>query len=124
MNVAVDDAIVAAGDLCHVDQLYQEFNVLGTNPLDQLSIIVNSLLQQRPSFHVLVSNEMADLTIVDNHGVLIFIHSHVHGTNGALIARSTPEDSSQAHWFSLWLNSMLTQTYGVGMSICSISYVC
>ena len=85
--MAVDDAIVAAGDLCHVDQLYQEFNVFGTNPLDQLSIIVNSLLQQRPSFHVLVSNEMTDLTIVDNHGVLIFIHSHVHGTNGALIAR-------------------------------------
>ena len=67
-GVMVDDAIVAAGDLCQVDKLYQEFNVFGTNPLDQLSIIVNSLLQQRPSFHVLVFNEMADLIIVMQYG--------------------------------------------------------
>ena len=70
VNVAVDDAIVAAGDLCQVDQLYREFNVFGANPLDQLRTDVNALLQQRPSFHVFISNGMADLIIVDSHGVL------------------------------------------------------
>lgn len=68
--MAVDEAIIAAGDLCQVDQVYKEYNVFGANPLDQLRTVVNSLLQQRPSYHVFVSCEMADLLIVDSHGVI------------------------------------------------------
>lgn len=34
INVAVDDAIDAAGDHCHVSGILHEYNVFGANPLD------------------------------------------------------------------------------------------
>ena len=123
VNVTVEEGIQLAGDLCQVGQVYQEYNVFGANPLGQLKTAIERLSQQRQSFHVLVVHDMAMLIIVDSFGVVLFIDSHVHGTKGAVIARFLPDSHCQAQSFALWVDRMLTQTKGVGLSICSISSI-
>ena len=123
VNVTVEEGIDLAGDQCQVEQVYCEYNVFGANPLDQLITTVRTLTQQHPSFHVLLVLEMALLIIVDSSGVLFIIDSHVHGTKGAVIPRFQPNSDCQAQNFSVWLNRMLTQTHGVGLSMCSISSI-
>lgn len=122
INVAVDDAIALAGDHCQVGQISAEYNVFGANPIDQMETVIRSLSLQKSSFHVLVTNGMAMLLIVDSHGTIIFIDSHVHGSRGAVISRFTKDTHSQARMFSVWLNDMLTQT-SAGISICAISSI-
>lgn len=111
--------------MCQVRQVYHEYNVFGLNPLDQLKTAIQTLSQQRSSFHVLVVNDMAVLIIVDSCGIriLFFIDSHVHGTRGAVIARFLPHSQYQTLDFSMWVDNMLTQTRRVGLSICSISSI-
>ena len=121
--VTVEEGIELAGDQCQVRQIYQEYNVFGTNPLNQLETVISSLLLQKFLFHVLVINSMAMLIVVDSQGTLIFIDSHVHGSKGAVISRFTPDRDTQVRRFSLWLNAMLTQSSGLGVSICSISSI-
>lgn len=121
--VTVKEGIELAKDQCQVTQIYQEYNVFGTNLLSQVETVISSLLLQKFSFHVLVVNAMAMLIIVDSQGTLIFIDSHVHGSKGAVISRFIPDRDTQARRFSLWLNAMLTQSCGLGVSICSISSI-
>ena len=121
--VTVEEGIELAGDQCQVRQIYQEYNVFGTNPLNQLETVISSLLLQKFLFHVLVVNPMAMLIVVDSQGTLIFIDSHVHGSKGAVISRFIPDRDTQVRRFSLWLNAMLTQSSGLGVSICSISSI-
>ena len=123
INVAVDDAIDAAGNYCQVGGILHEHNVFGANPLDQFSAVIDLILHQKSSFHVLVVNDMTVLLIVDCNGTLMFIDSHIHGNKGALIARSVPYQGQQAHSFSAWFNQMLVQSHGVGLSICSLSTI-
>ena len=121
--VTVEEGIELAGDQCQVRQIYKEYNVFGANPLSQLETVISTLLLQRSSFHVLIVNAMAMLIIVDNQGTLIFIDSHVHSSKGAVIARFILDRHSQARNFSVWLNGMLIQSRGLGLSICSISSI-
>ena len=79
INVAVDDAIDKVGNLCQVGGILHEHNVFGANPLDQFSAVIDLILHQKPSFHVLVVNGMTMLLIVDCNGTLMFIDSHIHG---------------------------------------------
>ena len=123
VNVSVEEGIELAGDLCQVGQVFHEYNVFGANPLGQLKTVIETLSQQRQSFHVLVVHDMAMLLIVDSCGILFFIDSHVHGTKGAVIARFQSDNNRQAQNFSVWLDQMLTQTKGVGLSICSITSI-
>ena len=51
------------------------------------------------------------------------IDSHIHGHNGALIARSDPYQGKQAKAFSSWFNRMLIQSYGFGLSISSLTTI-
>ena len=122
VNVAVDDAITAAGDHFRIGGIINEYNVFGANALDQFTALINVILQQKQSFHVLVVNDLTMLLIVDSSGTLIFIDSHIHGRNGALVARSDSH-SGQAQWFSTWLDQMLFNRRGVGLSICSLTTV-
>ena len=123
INIAVDDAIATVGDDCHVHGILKDHNVFGVNPLDQFTKIIDSILQQKQSFHVLVVNDMAMLIIVDSNGTLMFIDSHVHGRKGAIIARSVPYLRQKAQLFSAWLNAMLMASGGVGLSVCSLSTI-
>ena len=123
INIAVDDAIAAVGDDCHVRGILKDHNVFGVNPLDQFTKIIDSILQQKQSFHVLVVNDMTMLIIVDSNGTLMFIDSHVHGRKGAIIARSVPYLRQQAQLFSAWFNAMLMASGGVGLSVCSLSTI-
>ena len=63
------------------------------------------------------------MIIVDSSGCIIFIDSHIHGGNGALVALSDVYNDNQAQSFSAWVNQMLTKNYGVGLSICSLTTV-
>ena len=123
INIAVDDAIATVGDDCHVHGILKDHNVFGVNLLDQFTKIIDSILQQTQSFHVLVVNDMAMLIIVDSNGTLMFIDSHVHGRKGAIIARSVPYLREQAQLFSAWFNAMLMASGGVGLSVCSLSTI-
>ena len=123
INIAVDDAIATVGDHCRVRGILQDHNVFGANPLDQFAAIIDLILQQKHSFHVLVVNDMTMLIIVDSNGTLMFIDSHVHGQNGAIIARSVPYLGQQGQLFSVWLNGMLMARRGVGLSVCSLSTI-
>ena len=121
--MTVEEGIQLAGDVCQVGQVYQEYNVFGANHLGQLETAIERFSQQRQSFHVLVVHEMAMLIIVDSCGVIFFIDSHVHGTEGAVIARFLPDSHCQAQSLAVWVDRMLTQTKGIGLSICSISSI-
>ena len=44
INVAVDDAIDAAGDHCHVRGTLHEYNVFGANPLDQFAAVIDLII--------------------------------------------------------------------------------
>ena len=124
VNVTLEDAMDAIGTICQIGGVQQEFNVFGSSPLDQLEDVVHSICQQStPSFHVLMVNDMAMLLIVDSDGNLILVDSHMHGSMGALIARSVPDQGNQAQWFSHYFNRMLTQTWGVGLCMCSLSTI-
>lgn len=91
VNVTLEDALDAIGAVCQIGGVQQELNVFGSSPLDQLEDLVHSVCQQStPSFHVLMVNDMAMLLIVDSDGSLILVDSHMHGSKGALIARSVP----------------------------------
>ena len=61
--------------------------------------------------------------IVDRTGSIIFIDSHIHGQNGALVAQSDAYNGNQAQSFSASVDQMLTKNYGVGLSICSLTTV-
>ena len=123
INVAVDDAIDAAGDHCHVGGILHEYNVFGANPLDQFAAIIDLILQQKQSCHVLMANDKTMMIIVDSNGSIIFIDSHIHGRNGALVARSDAYKGHQAQSFSAWVDQILTKNHGVGLSICSLNTV-
>ena len=121
VNVSPEDAIAAVGELCQVGGIAQEFDVFGAQPLHQLENIVHSILQKKSSFHIIFVHFMAMLMIVDSDGQLILVDSHLHGSMGALIARSIPFQGLHAHWFSLWFDRMLISMCGAGLSACSIS---
>ena len=123
INVAVDDAIDAAGDHCHVCGILHEYNVFGVNPLDQFAAVIDLILQQKQSCHLLTANDKTMMIIVDSNGTMIFIDSHIHGRNGALVARSDAYKGNQAQLFSAWVDQTLTKNYGVGLSICSLTTV-
>ena len=123
INVAVDDAIDAAGDHCHVCGILHEYNVFGANPQDQFAAVIDLILQQKQSCHLLTANDKTMLIIVDSSGSIIFIDSHIHGHNGALVAQSDAYNGDQAQSFSAWVDQMLIKNYGVGLSICSLTTV-
>ena len=68
VNVAVNDAITAAGDHLHIGGIVKEYNVFGANELEQFIALIGVILQQKQSFHVLVVNELTMLIIVDSSG--------------------------------------------------------
>ena len=123
INVAVDDAVIACRDHGLVVEILHEYNVFGEKPLSQFAEVINSILQQKRSFHVLVANDKTMMIIVEDNGTLIFIDSHMHGHSGALVARSDPYQGQQAQSFSTWVNQMLSKSHGVGLSICSLTTV-
>lgn len=123
INVAVDDAIDAAGDHCYVRGILHEYNVFGANPLDQFAAVIDLILQQKLSCHLLMANDKTMMIIVDSSGSIIFVDSHIHGRKGALVARSDAYNRNQAQSFSAWVDQMLTKNYGVGLSICSLTTV-
>ena len=99
--------------------IVQEYNVFGADPLNQFAAVINLILQQKQSFHVLVVNDKTMIIIVDSNGTLIFFDSHIHGHHGALVARSGPYQGHQAQSFSNWVNDMLRKSHGVGLAICA-----
>ena len=124
INVAVDDAVIASRDHGLVVEILHEYNVFGEKPLSQFAEVVNSILQQKRSFHVLVANRKTMMIVVDNNGTLIFVDSHMQfGHGGALVARSDPYQDEQAKSFSTWVDQMLSKSDGVGLSICSLTTV-
>ena len=123
IDVAVEDAVSAIGDHCHISGIVQEYNVFGADPLNQFAAVINLILQQRQSFHVLVVNDKTMIIIVDSNGTLIFFDSHIHGHHGALVARSDPYQGHQAQSFSNWVNDMLRKSHSVGLAICSLTTV-
>ena len=122
IDVAVEDAVSVTGDHCHISGIVQEY-VFGADPLNQFAAVINLILQQKQSFHVLVVNDKTMIIIVDSNGTLVSFDSHIHGHHGALVARSDPNQGQQAQSFSNWLNDMLRKSYGVGLAICSLTTV-
>ena len=123
IDVAVEDAVSAIGDHCHISGIVQEYNVFGADPLNQSAAVINLILQQKQSLHVLVVNDKTMIIIVDSNETLIFFDSHIHGHHGALVARSDPNQGHQAQKFSNWVNDMLRKSHGVGLAICSLTTV-
>ena len=123
VDVTVEDAITEVGQHCQVLGISQENDMFGADPLKQFETVVQSLLQQKSSFHILVANKMAVLIIVDCYGNLILVYLHKHVQRGAIIDRSVQHVGQQAHWFAVWFNQMLRQSYGNGLSIYKVSTV-
>ena len=124
INVPVDAAVnIACGNHDHVIEILREYIVFGEESVSQFAEVINSILQQKGSFHVLRAYGKAMMIIVDDNGTLIFIDSHMHGDSGALVARSDPYQGQQAQSFSTWVNQMLNKCHGVGLYISSLTTV-
>lgn len=82
--------ITAIGGILH------ECNVFGANSLDQFASVLDLILWQKQSFHVLVVNDKTMMIIVDSNGTLVFMDSHIHGRKGALVAQSDPYQGHHA----------------------------
>ena len=119
----MDDAVIASRDHGLVVEILHEYNVFGEKPLSQFAEVINSILQQKRSFHVLVANRKTMMIVVDNNGTLIFVDSHMQFGHGGLVARSDPYQDEQAKSFSTWVDQMLSKSDGVGLSICSLTTV-
>ena len=78
--VTVEEGIELAGDQSQVRQIYQEYNVFGTNPLSQLETVIRFSTAAKSFVSCFGVNSMAMLIILDSQGTLIFIDSHVHMT--------------------------------------------
>lgn len=87
-NVTVEDAESLAGEECGVRTLGQQIDILGINPVNQLS---NWLLQQvqtaSTSFSVIVSDDRAFLIVVNSDQSAMVVDSHSHRNRGAIIAK-------------------------------------
>ena len=82
----MDDAVIASRDHGLVVEILHEYNVFGEKPLSQFAEVINSILQQKRSFHVLVANRKTMMIVVDNNGTLIFVDScNVHVNRKLLI---------------------------------------
>lgn len=119
----MEDAVSAIGDHCHISGIVQEYNVFGADSLNQFAAVINLILQQKQSFHVLVVNDKTMIIIVDSNGTLIFFDSHIHGHHGALVAQSDPYQGYQAQSFSNWVDDMLRKSHSVGLAISSLTTV-
>ena len=116
INLAVDEAIDAAGDQCQVQGIVNEYNVFGSNPASQFENTINIVLQEKGSFHVLLLHDMAMMLMVDKHGTLILVDSHKHGRKGALIACCRPQ-INQGHHFTHWFCNMLISSFNCRLSL-------
>ena len=67
IDVAVEDAVSAIGDHCHISGIVEEYNVFGADPLNQFAAVINLILQQKQSFHVLVVNDKTMIIIQGCH---------------------------------------------------------
>ena len=123
VDVAVDDAVSAVGQHCQVHDISQEYDIFGSNPQGQLETVVLSILQEKPSYHILVAHGKAVLVIIDCAGNLILVDSHQHRNKGALIARSISCVGHQAAYFAFFLNQVYLQTFGANISICKVSTI-
>ena len=124
IKIPVDAAVnIACGSHDHVIEILREYIVFGEESVSQFAEVINSILQQKGSFHVLRAYGRAMMIIVDDNGTLIFIDSHMHGDSGALVARSDPYQGQQAQSFSTWVNQMLNKCHGVGLYISSLTTV-
>lgn len=110
-------------DHCQVHGIFQEYDIFGSNPQGQLETVVQSILQEKPSYHILVAHGKAVLIIVNCGGNIILVDSHQHNNMGALIARNIPSDGHQARCFVNWLNQMFLRTFGASLSLCSVSTI-
>ena len=110
VDVAVDDAVSAVGQHCQVHNIFREYDMFGSNPQGQLDTVVLSILQEKPSYHILVEHGKAVLVIIDCAGHLILVDSHQHSNKGALVARSVSCVGHQATYFAIFLNQVYLQT--------------
>ena len=116
IDVAVDDAIIAAGDQCHVSGILRENNVFGSKSFrsvclhDRLNSTTETVSKQ---YHVLTVNNKTMLIVVDCDGTLALFDSHIHGCNGVLIAWSDSHQHQQGQAFAAWLNQMLIKSMEV-----------
>ena len=123
VDVAVDDAVSVVGQHCQVHDISREYDIFGSNPQGQLETVVLSILQEKPSYHILVGHGKAVLVIIDCAGNVILVDSHQHSNRGALIARSVSCVGHQATNFANFLNQMYLQTFGANISVCKVSTI-
>ena len=123
VDVSVDDAVSAVGQHCQVHNISREHDILGSNPQGHLDTVVLSILQEKPSYDILVGHGKAVLVIVDCAGNLILVDSHQHSNKGALIARSVSCVGHQATYFAIFLNQVYLQSFGANISVCKVSTI-
>ena len=123
VDVSVDDAVSAVGQHCQVHNISREYDIFGSNPQGQLDTVVLSILQEKPSYHILVGHGKAVLVIVDCAGNLILVDSHQHSNKGALIARSVSCVGHQATYFAIFLNQVYLQSFRANISVCKVSTI-
>lgn len=120
-NVTVDEADSLAGEECGVQSLGQQIDIFGIAPINQLS---NWLMQEAQnkskSYYVIVADERAFLLAMNGDQSAMIVESHRHGSKGAIIACC---QRGHVGSFALWFDAMMSATWGVSLTIASISPV-
>ena len=103
----------------HYFILFLFIDIFGISPINQLS---NWLMQEAQnkskSYYVIVADERAFLLAMNGDQSAMIVDSHRHGSKGAIIACC---QRGHVGSFALWFDAMMTATWGVSLTVASIS---
>ena len=123
MNVSVEEAVEVAGGECSMNKIEHQYDIFGTQCIQQLSTALNVACTSGHRFHVIVSGGRSMLFIVNMDGSCMIVDSHQHTDSGALISYAPPGCSDhQALWFSR-MYSLNWATEISSASVISVSYL-
>jgi len=124
VNIAVDEAIEIAGDEFCVDKIDCQYDIIGSNRVEQLKDVFKNLAVAKvhiQSCHVIVTCGRSMLLIINGDGSSMIMDSHQHKTTGAIIAFAP---AGQADSLALWFARMHRASWETDIGSISIVSVC
>lgn len=122
VNVHIDEAAAMAGDEFMVDNVVDQIDISGHDPINQLKHWIRRLVDKGPLplYSVISAHGLTVLFTVNVNKSAMIIDSHTHGSKGAVIAFCSPQNVS---YLGCWFASMLQNNYSIAMSVVSLSRI-
>ena len=122
VNVAVDEAIEIAGDECFVNKIDHQYDIIGTNRVEQLKDVFKKTCWCQSTEMPCYSHRGRSMLLVINvNGSSMIVDSHQHKATGAIIAFAP---AGQADSLALWFARMHYVSWDIDIGPTSVVSVC